>query len=55
MTIKKSKLKVKRGRPAASTNVRIIPVFRKDIDIRKLGQAAIKLATMSQEEQENES
>lgn len=32
------------GRPSKSNQVRVVPIFRKEIDIRRLGQAALRLA-----------
>ena len=32
------------GRPSNSSNVRVTPIYRKEVDIKKLGRAAIRLA-----------
>jgi hypothetical protein len=32
------------GRPSGSNRVRVVPVFRDEIDIRKLGRLALKIA-----------
>jgi hypothetical protein len=34
------------GRPNGSNNVRIVPVFREDIDVAKLGRAALRLVAL---------
>jgi hypothetical protein len=31
------------GRPNGSGSVRVVPVFRDEVDVRKLGRAALKL------------
>jgi len=38
------KKKQKRGRPSASHNIRVIPEFRENPDVEKLGRALIAIA-----------
>jgi len=42
--VKIQRTKSTRGRKAGSGNVRLEPVFRKEIDIEKLGRAIISMA-----------
>jgi hypothetical protein len=34
------------GRPNSSGGVRVVPVYRDEIDVRKLGRAALRLAML---------
>ena len=48
------KLTAKRGRPCGSSGIRVVPVFHSEIDVQKLGRAALRLAMLSAEGGENE-
>jgi hypothetical protein len=44
MSSKNKKYNARRGRPLKSNNVKVVPVYRDEVDIRKLGRAALRLA-----------
>jgi hypothetical protein len=44
--------KCKRGRPIKSHSVQVVPVFRDEIDVKKLGRAALRLAMELEETDE---